>query len=76
MKTQTIIFALATVIFAAPAFADHNPTDEQGRKHGHWTELPDNGDLHEGHYKHGNRHGPWVLRSVDGTVSEGSNVDV
>jgi len=38
MKTLTVIFALATVIFAAPVFADHNEYDEYGRKHGHWTE--------------------------------------
>ncbi|MDD9883813.1 MAG: hypothetical protein OXU62_04600 [Gammaproteobacteria bacterium] len=36
MKTQTVIIALA-----APAFVDHNRTDEQGRKRGHWTEFPE-----------------------------------
>jgi len=36
MKTQTVIIALT-----APAFADHNRTDEQGRKRGHWTEFPE-----------------------------------
>ncbi len=35
------ISAPATTIFAAPAFADHNLTDEQGWKQGHWTEFPE-----------------------------------
>lgn len=35
MKTQTAIIALATVLFTAPAFADHNRTDEKG----HWAEF-------------------------------------
>lgn len=40
MKTQTAIIALAAVLFAGAAFADHNRTDQYGRKHGHWTEFP------------------------------------
>ncbi len=73
MKTQTVIFALATVIFAAPALADHNERDEQGRKHGHWTEFPEDEILlsAEGIYVHGKRRGNWVLRYTSGSVSEG-----
>jgi len=45
MKMQTIIVALAAALFIAPVFADHNRTDEQGRKQGHWTEFPKGKDL-------------------------------
>lgn len=48
-------------IFAAPAFADHNRTNDQGRKKGRWTEISDNGDLFESHYVNGKRLGPWGL---------------
>lgn len=71
MKTLTVIFALATVIFAAPALADHNERDALGRKHGHWTEFPEDEDVlvaDEGHYVNGKRHGKWVARHPDGTV--------
>ncbi|MDD9871753.1 MAG: hypothetical protein OXU41_09600 [Gammaproteobacteria bacterium] len=76
MKTQTIILALATVIFAAPAFADHNERDELGRKHGHWTEFPENEDVlvAEGHYVNGKRHGNWILQRADGDVEEGTYI--
>jgi len=39
-KIKTVIIALA-----ATAFADHNRTDEQGRKRGHWTEFPESRDI-------------------------------
>jgi len=40
MKKQTVIALAAIFCLTAPAFADHNRTDEQGRKQGHWTEFP------------------------------------
>jgi len=75
MKTLTVILALATVIFAAPALADHNEYDELGRKHGHWTERGANGDMREGHFVKGKRQGHWVRREADGTVHEGPMVE-
>lgn len=76
MKTLTVIFAFATVIFAALAFADHNETGYlpgleflgQGKKEGRWTEVTEDGDVFEGNYVDGERHGHWVLREPDGTV--------
>ncbi|MCY4244850.1 MAG: hypothetical protein OXE47_05970 [Gammaproteobacteria bacterium] len=72
MKTLTVIFALVTVIFAAPAFADHNKTSlfGLGEKEGHWTEVTERGDIFEGHYVDGERLGPWSARLVDGFVGE------
>ncbi|MDD9800223.1 MAG: hypothetical protein OXU29_07160 [Gammaproteobacteria bacterium] len=70
MKTQTIIFALATVIFAAPALADHNKTSWLFWKEGHWTEVTEDGDVFEGHYVNGERLGPWSARLADGFVGE------
>ncbi|MDD9851688.1 MAG: hypothetical protein OXU94_08000 [Gammaproteobacteria bacterium] len=70
MKTQTIIFALATVIFAAPALADHNKTSWLFWKEGHWTEVTEDGDVFEGHYVEGERLGPWSARLADGFVVE------
>jgi len=77
MKTQTITLALATVIFAAPALADHNEYDKYERKHGHWTEFPESEDVlvAEGHYVNGKRRGNWVLRLADGGVQEGPFVN-
>jgi len=68
MKTQ-IIIALTVALFTAPAFADHNRTDEQGRKQGHWTEFPEVDGLlsAEGEYVDGKRHGKWITRNSDGT---------
>ena len=73
MKTQTVIIALATALFTAPAFADHNRIDEQGRKQGHWTEFPEVDELlsAEGEYVDGKKRGHWVLRYADGSVEEG-----
>ncbi|MDD9814426.1 MAG: hypothetical protein OXU31_00350 [Gammaproteobacteria bacterium] len=73
MKTQTIIFALVTVIFSAPAFADHNKTSlffGLGQKEGHWTEISENGDLFEGHYVDGKRHGPWSAQLPNGVMGK------
>jgi len=70
MKTQTIIFALATVIFAAPALADHNKTSWLFWKEGHWTEVTEDGDVFEGHYVNGERLGPWSARFAVGFVVE------
>lgn len=75
MKIQTVIIALATVLFAGTTFADHNRTDHYGRKQGHWTEFPGvlgfpkvEGLLSaEGNYVNGKMHGRWILRYVDET---------
>jgi len=45
MKKQTVIALTAVFCLTAPAFADHNRTDEQGLKQGHWTEFPDRDDV-------------------------------
>lgn len=75
MKTMAIIFALATVIFAAPALADHNRTNDQGQKVGHWTEVTAYGGyVSEGRYVDGKEHGHWVWRGF-GFVHEGPYVD-
>ena len=77
MKTQAAAIALVAVLFAAPAFADHNRTDEQGRKQGHWTEFPEVESLlsAEGKYVDGKAHGDWVLRYANGHVQEGPFVN-
>lgn len=70
MITQTIITALAIVVFAAPSFADHNKTSYllgleflgQGKKEGHWTEVTEDGHVFEGYYVDGERRGPWSAR--------------
>jgi len=72
MKMQTVITALAAALFTVAAFADHNRTDAQGRKQGHWTEFPGmdgypkvKGLLSaEGDYVDGKPHGHWVLKYV------------
>lgn len=79
------ITALAFLILAAlPASADHNRTDEQGRKQGHWVEVyMDYTDLSaphehrgEGSYVDGKRQGHWVERHTDGSaVGEGPYMD-
>jgi len=70
MKTPAAIFAIAAILFTAPALSDHNRTDEQGRKVSHWTEISDQGDLFEGHYVDGERRGPWSARFANGFVGE------
>ena len=62
MKTR-ITIALVAVLFTAPAFADHNERDEQGWKHGHWTEFPED----EGLLVAEGQHGWWIARKPDGT---------
>jgi len=61
MKTRLPIttFALFGLLFTVATFADHNRIDEQGRKQGHWTEIDSYGDLSEGYYQDGEKHGPW-----------------
>jgi len=73
MKTPTVIFTLFAALFAAVAFADHNRTDEQGRKQGHWTEFPEQEDLlsMEGNYVDGREDGNWIWQWASGKVSEG-----
>jgi len=77
MKIQTVIFTLAVALSTAPVTADHNRTDEAGRKQGHWTEFPEQDDLlaMEGHYVDGKALGKWVWRWANGTVGEGPMVD-
>jgi len=77
MKILAVTVALTAVLFIAPAFTDHNRTDEQGRKQGHWTEFPNVDGLlaGEGNYVDGKRHGRWVLRLADGAVHEGPFVN-
>jgi len=72
MKIQIAVIAL-TALFAAAAFADHNRTDSQGRKQGHWTEFPEQEDLlsMEGNYVNGKESGNWIWQWADGKVSEG-----
>ncbi|MDD9875203.1 MAG: hypothetical protein OXU22_06665 [Gammaproteobacteria bacterium] len=74
MKTQTVIIALATALFAVPVLTDHNRVDQYGRKQGHWTEFPGVDGFPkweglwerllsaEGDYVNGKMHGHWVLR--------------
>ena len=72
MKTLTVIIALVTVILALPtAEADHNVTDENELKQGHWTEVDEDGNLLEGHYKDDEKHGPWVERWANGLLTKG-----
>ncbi|MDD9853201.1 MAG: hypothetical protein OXU78_04515 [Deltaproteobacteria bacterium] len=73
MNISAIIFAFTAALFAASAFADHNRTDEQGRKQGHWTEFPEQEDLlsMEGNYVDGREDGNWVWQWASGKVSEG-----
>jgi len=73
MKTPTVIFTLFAALFAATAFADHNRTDEQGRKQGHWTEFPEQEYLlsMEGDYVDGREDGNWIWQWASGKVSEG-----
>jgi len=47
---------------------DINKTDEQGRKQGYWVEEYLFGDVREGPYVDGKRHGHWVWRGADGEV--------
>ena len=39
-----------------------------GKKNGHWIERYAKGFVFEGPYRDGVKHGPWVLRSPDGSV--------
>jgi len=72
MKIHTAIIALTAVLFIAPVFTDHNRTDEQGWKQGHWTEFPGDGLLAaEGEYVDDKKHGQWVLQYDSGAESKG-----
>ena len=47
------------------------PTSEEGpyvdgKRHGHWVERVDNGNVSEGPYVDGLKHGRWVSRQFDG----------
>jgi len=71
MKTQTTVIGITAALFATIAFADHNRTDEQGRKHGHWTEFVGGIGESEGYYVNGKAQGHWVQRLANGDVFEG-----
>jgi len=76
MKIRTAVIALASVLFTAPAFADHNRVDQYGLKQGHRTESPGDGVLAaEGDYVDGKRHGQWVSRSANDGKTEGQKVN-
>ena len=48
-----------------------NQYDEHGKKHGHWVERHDDGDVWEGQYINGKKLGKWVLKSSDGDMDDG-----
>ncbi|MDD9812334.1 MAG: hypothetical protein OXU71_11650 [Gammaproteobacteria bacterium] len=66
----------ALFIIATATFADHNRTDEHGRKQGHWHEFDeysksDGGMTSEGHYVDGKKHGYWLYVDSLGNAAEG-----